>query len=38
MIQENYNRIKTETKQIVADELQRLKDDLILCKLLPNNE
>lgn len=35
MIQENYNRIREETKQIVDDELQRIKDDPILCKLLP---
>ena len=34
-IQENYNRIKAETKQIVADELQRIKDDPDLCHLLP---
>ena len=27
MIKENYDRIKAETKQIVADELQRIKDD-----------
>jgi DNA-binding transcriptional regulator YbjK len=37
-IQENYNRIKAETKQIVADELQRLKADPELRKLLPKQE
>ena len=31
MIKENYDRIKAETKQIVADELQRIKDDPELC-------
>ena len=36
MIQENYSRIKSEVKQIVADELQRIQNDPILCKLLPN--
>ena len=36
MIQENYNRIKAEVKQIVADELQRIQNDPALCKLLPN--
>ncbi len=35
MIQENYDRIKTETRQIVDDELERIKKDPILCKLLP---
>jgi hypothetical protein len=38
MIQENYNRIKAETKQIVADELQRIKDDPNLCHLLPKKD
>lgn len=33
-IQLNYNRIKEETKQIVADELQRIKDDPALAHLL----
>ena len=32
-IQENYNRIKAETKQIVQDELARIKDDPELSKL-----
>ncbi|MDD4764625.1 MAG: conjugal transfer protein MobC [Atribacterota bacterium] len=34
-IQENYNRIKAETKQIVQDELARIKDDPELSKLFP---
>lgn len=34
-IQENYNRIKAETKQIVAAELERIKNDPDLCQLLP---
>lgn len=34
MIQENYNRIKAETKQIVADELERIRNDENLCHLL----
>ena len=38
MIKENYDRIKAETKQIVAEELQRIKDDPELCKLLPKEE
>jgi hypothetical protein len=38
MIQENYNRIKAEVKQIVADELQRIADDPDLCHLLPKKE
>ncbi|GHT71210.1 hypothetical protein AGMMS50239_40250 [Bacteroidia bacterium] len=37
-IQENYNRIKAETKQIVAEELERIKQDPELCKLLPKQE
>ena len=37
-IQLNYNRIKEETKQIVANELQRIKDDPDLCHLLPKEE
>lgn len=36
MIQENYNRIKTEVKQIVADELQRIQSDPELQYLLQN--
>lgn len=38
MIKENYDRIKAETKQIVADELQRIKDDPELCHLLLKEE
>jgi hypothetical protein len=38
MIQDNYNRIKEETKQIVADELERIKNDPVLCYLLPKKE
>ncbi|CAK7066284.1 MAG: hypothetical protein PARBB_03163 [Parabacteroides distasonis] len=34
MIQENYNRIKSEVKQIVADELQRIQSDPALAHLL----
>jgi hypothetical protein len=37
-IQLNYNRIKEETKQIVAEELGRIKNDPNLCHLLPNEE
>jgi hypothetical protein len=33
-IQLNYNRIKEETKQIVADELERIKNDPVLAHLL----
>jgi DNA-binding transcriptional regulator YbjK len=35
MIQENYNRIKEETKLIVTNELERIKNDPVLCHLLP---
>ncbi|MDU1892493.1 MAG: conjugal transfer protein MobC [Dysgonomonas sp.] len=38
MIKENYDRIKAEAKQIVAEELQRIKDDPELCYLLPKEE
>lgn len=38
MIQENYTRIKEETKQIVGDELNRIKNDPALCHLLPQKE
>ena len=34
MIQENYNRIKAEVKQSVADELQRIQNDPALAHLL----
>ena len=37
-IQLNYNRIKEETKQIVAEELQRIKDDPSLSHLLQQQE
>lgn len=37
MIQDNYNRIKAETSQIVRDELERIKNDPVLCKLLPED-
>lgn len=33
-VQENYNRIKADVKQIVADELERIKNDLALAHLL----
>lgn len=35
MIQDNYDRVKSETRQIVEDELERIKNDPILCHLLP---
>lgn len=35
MIQENYERIRAEVRGIVADELERLKSDPELSKLLP---
>jgi DNA-binding transcriptional regulator YbjK len=38
MIQDNYNRIKEETKQIVTDELERISNDPALCYLLPKKE
>jgi hypothetical protein len=38
MIQGNYNRIKAETKQIVADELERIKNNPDLCHLLPKKD
>lgn len=34
MIQENYNRIKTDVRQIVANELQRIQNDPALAHLL----
>ena len=34
MIQENYNRIKADVRQIVADELERIKSDPALVHLL----
>ena len=33
-IQENYNRIKADVRQIVADELERIKNDPTLAHLL----
>ena len=38
MIKGNYDRIKAEAKQIVVEELQRIKDDPELCHLLPKEE
>lgn len=38
MIKKNYDRIKAEAKQIVVEELQRIKDDPDLCHLLPKEE
>ncbi|MFR1814146.1 conjugal transfer protein MobC [Dysgonomonas capnocytophagoides] len=38
MIKENYDRIKAEAKQIVVEELQRIKGDPELCHLLPKEE
>ena len=35
VVQENYERIKAEASQIVAEELERIKNDPVLCKLLP---
>ncbi|MCM1218346.1 MAG: TraG/TraD/VirD4 family protein, partial [Lachnospiraceae bacterium] len=37
VVQENYERIKAETSQIVSDELERIKNDPVLCKLLPEH-
>jgi len=38
IIRENYNRIKAETKQIVGDELERIKNDPELAHLLQQQE
>jgi DNA-binding transcriptional regulator YbjK len=38
MIKANYDRIKAETKQIVADELERIRNNEDLCHLLPKKE
>lgn len=38
MIKENYDRIKAEAKQIVADELERIRSDENLRHLLPTKE
>ena len=35
VVQENYERIKSETSQIVVEELERIKNDPVLSKLLP---
>ena len=37
-IQENYNRIKAEVRQIVADELQRIQSDPELQHLLQGKQ
>lgn len=37
VVQENYERIKAETSQIVEEELERIKNDPVLCKLLPES-
>ena len=34
-IKQNYDRIKAEAAEIVTKELKRLRDDPVLCKLLP---
>jgi hypothetical protein len=38
MVKENYDRIKAETRQIVEDEIRRIKDDPDLCHLLQSEE
>ena len=38
MIKENYDRIKPEAKQIVADESERIRNDENLRHLLPKEE
>ncbi|WP_313381432.1 conjugal transfer protein MobC [Proteiniphilum saccharofermentans] len=38
MIKENYDRIKAEAKQIVADELERIRNDENLRHLLPKED
>ena len=38
MIKENYDRIKAEAKQIVVDELERIRNDENLRHLLPKEE
>lgn len=38
MIKENYDRIKAEAKQIVTDELERIRNDENLRHLLPKEE
>ena len=38
MIKENYDRIKAETRQIAANELERIRNDESLRHLLPEEE
>lgn len=38
MIKQNYDRIKAEASEIVEKELQRLREDPVLSKLLPSQE
>ena len=38
MIKDNYDRIKEETRQIVESELERIKNDPVLCHLLPKED
>lgn len=38
MVQSNYNQIKEDVKQIVTDELERIKNDPSLCHLLELNK
>lgn len=38
MIKENYERIKAEAKQIVTEELDRIRNDENLRHLLPKEE
>ena len=38
MVQANYNRIKEDVRQIVSDELERIKNDPALCHLLELNK
>ncbi len=35
VVQENYERIKAEASPIVAEELERIKNDPVLCNLFP---
>jgi len=38
MIKENYDRIKAEAKQVVVDELEKIRNDENLRHLLPKEE
>jgi hypothetical protein len=38
MIKENYDCIKAEIRQTVDDELERIKNDPVLCHLLPDQQ